>query len=309
MTTIKSGANSFSENTITIGNGTVTGNKTIVFNTGAGSNPEFRYSVASNLMQLSTNGTDFYNILNSSEAMITPDGGLAIKMVNKTGASSIKGDVLQLYQSWVISNDTNSKLSSLTLSGVTMTNSTAGRLWIQLYLNTGAATVQVYQDSGCTIPVCSGALADNLGGTITLVDAGPGVSGSVVVAADISNDFDIYATLGFTKGVIVCVGGTLAAGITAKLAGVMYSDAVDDNRDVWVVVSGKAYVRTYAGASIGGYLYMDALAPPDGGKAKCEITRTAAAYNYYGVGRALERVESGLVLAELDLRDGPRIAL
>jgi len=92
-------------------------------------------------------------------------------------------------------------------------------------------------------------------------------------------------------------------------AGIMYTNGASDGDTVWVVVAGKAKVLTYAGAAAGGYLYIDtARAYPDAGKADCELPRTTA-YEDHGIGRALERVTSGLVLAQLDLRGfGPVIS-
>lgn len=231
---------------------------------------------------------------------LTDDGGFAIRMTNRTGQESVKGSVLQVDRTWVITSTT--QLSSLSLIGVTMANTDAGRVYLQVINQNPDVTVWVWADAARTVKVASGTLVNCWadGGSVDLSPVGgSGMSGSVTVVASAADENLGVATHGTTNGVQLPSG-------SSPLTGVMYSSEVADGSDVWVVIAGKAYVLTMAGAAMGGYLLISGEAAPDHAKVRCDLASTD--YDTYGVGMALERVTSGLVLAQLDLRGfGPGI--
>lgn len=231
----------------------------------------------------------------------TPDGGVAVAMKWSGSQDSRTGEVVQLAETWEIAGETvPGQIIGLTLQGVTLANSTLGRVYVDVLDEGTDTTVEILDTQGGN-ELASGTQSGKAGGALTLVESmGSGVSGSITLAAGCQSDSTPYATL--TADSVATFSGAPVGELGRPFAGVMYTNGASDGGDVWVVVAGKAKVLTYAGAAAGGYLYIDtARAYPDNGKADCELPRTTA-YEDHGIGRALERVTSGLVLAQLDLR-------
>lgn len=234
------------------------------------------------------------------QVAVTDDGGIAVAMKWSGSQDSRTGEVVQLAETWTVEGETvPGQITALTLDGVTLANSTLGRVYIQVEDEGTSTTVTVYDAIGEN-NIAGGTQAGKAGGVLTLTEqSGSGVSGSVTLPASCQSDFTPYATL--TCDAVATVSGAPVGELGRPFAGIMYTNGASDGA-VWVVVAGKAKVLTYAGAAAGGYLYIDtARAYPDAGKADCELPRTTA-YEGHGIGRALERVTSGLVLTELDLR-------
>lgn len=235
------------------------------------------------------------------QVAVTDDGGIAVAMTWSGDEDSRRGEVVQLAETWTVEGETvPGQLTGLTLRGVTLANSTLGRVYIQVDDEIVNTTVTVYDAIGEN-NIAGGTQAGKAGGVLTLTEqSGSGVSGSVTLPASCQSDFTAYATL--TCDAVSTVSGAPVGELGRPFAGIMYTNGASDGDTVWVVVAGKAKVLTYAGAAAGGYLYLNtARAYPDAGKADCELPRTTA-YEDHGIGRALERVTSGLVLTELDLR-------
>lgn len=236
------------------------------------------------------------------QVAITDDGGVAVAMKWSGSQDSRTGEVVQLAETWEIAGETvPGQITGLTLQGVTLANTTLGRVWVQIVDDISSNTINVYSDAACTSIVAAGNDAGKAGGVVALTELlSSGVTGTITLVAGAVEDLTPYATL--TANAVATVSGAPVGELGRPFAGIMYTNGASDGGDVWVVVAGKAQVLTYAGAAAGGYLYIDtARSYPDAGKADCELPRTTA-YEDHGIGRALERVTSGLVLAQLDLR-------
>jgi hypothetical protein len=236
------------------------------------------------------------------QVAITDDGGIAVAMKWSGSHDSRTGEVVQLAETWEIAGETvPGQITGLTLQGVTLANSTLGRVWAQIVDDSTDNTIGLFSDASCTSQIAVGNDAGKAGGVVALTEMlSSGVSGTITLVAGAVEDLIPYATL--TADAVATFSGAPVGELGRPFAGVMYTNGASDGGDVWVVVAGKAQVLTYAGAAVGGYLYIDtARAYPDAGKADCELPRTTA-YEDHGIGRALERVTSGLVLAQLDLR-------
>jgi hypothetical protein len=232
----------------------------------------------------------------------TPDGGVAVAMKWSGSQDSRTGEVVQLAETWEIEGETvPGQITGLTLQGVTLANSTLGRVWVQIVDDSTANTIGLYSDAACTSILAAGNDAGKVGGDVALTELlSSGVTGTITLVASAVEDLTPYATL--TANAVATFSGAPVGSLGKPFAGVMYTNGASDGDSVWVVVAGKAKVLTYAGAAAGGYLYLDTeRSYPDDGKADCELPRTTA-YEDHGIGRALERVTSGLVLAQLDLR-------
>jgi hypothetical protein len=236
------------------------------------------------------------------QVAITDDGGVAVAMKWSGSQDSRTGEVVQLAETWEIEGETvPGQITGLTLQGVTLANTTLGRVWVQIVNDISDNLINVYPDATCTTTIASGTDAGKAGGVVALTEAlGSGVTGTITLVAGAVEDLTPYATLTATS--VATFSGAPVGELGRPFAGIMYTNGASDGDLVWVVVAGKAKVLTYAGAASGGYLYLDtARSYPDDGKADCELPRTTA-YEDHGIGRALERVTSGLVLAQLDLR-------
>lgn len=237
------------------------------------------------------------------QVAITDDGGVAVAMKWSGSQDSRTGEVVQLAETWEIAGETvPGQITGLTLQGVTLANTTLGRVWVQIVdddIETNK--IELFSDAARTSLIATGTDALKAGGVVALTEAlSSGVSGTITLVAGAVEDLTPYATL--TADAVATVSGAPVGSLGKPFAGVMYTNGASDGDTVWVVVAGKAQVLTYAGAAAGGYLYLDtARAYPDNGKVACELPRTTA-YEDHGIGRALERVTSGLVLAQLDLR-------
>jgi hypothetical protein len=235
------------------------------------------------------------------QVAITDDGGIAVAMKWSGSQDSRTGEVVQLAETWEIEGETvPGQITGLTLQGVTLANSTLGRVYITVLDEVTDTTVEILDAPGGD-QLAKGTQSGKAGGALTLVEyMDSGVSGSITLAAGCQTDATPYATLTATS--VATFSAAPVGELGRPFAGVMYTNGASDGGDVWVVVAGKAQVLTYAGAAAGSYLYIDtARSYPDDGKADCELPRTTA-YEDHGIGRALERVTSGLVLAQLDLR-------
>jgi hypothetical protein len=235
------------------------------------------------------------------QVAITDDGGVAVAMQWSGSQDSRTGEVVQLAETWEIEGETvPGQITGLTLQGVTLANTTLGRVYITVLDEGTDTTVEILDAPGGNV-LASGTQSGKAGGALHLVEyMGSGVSGSITLAAGCQTDATPYATL--TANAVATFSAAPVGELGRPFAGVMYTNGASDGGDVWVVVAGKAQVLTYAGAAAGSYLYIDtARAYPDSGKVDCELPRTTA-YEDHGIGRALERVTSGLVLAQLDLR-------
>jgi hypothetical protein len=235
------------------------------------------------------------------QVAITDDGGVAVAMQWSGSQDSRTGEVVQLAETWEIEGETvPGQITGLTLQGVTLANSTLGRVYITVLDEVTDTTVEILDAPGGD-QLAKGTQSGKAGGALTLVEyMDSGVSGSITLAAGCQTDATPYATLTATS--VATFSAAPVGELGRPFAGVMYTNGASDGGDVWVVVAGKAQVLTYAGAAAGSYLYIDtARSYPDDGKADCELPRTTA-YEDHGIGRALERVTSGLVLAQLDLR-------
>lgn len=231
----------------------------------------------------------------------TPDGGVAVAMKWSGSQDSRTGEVVQLAETWEIAGETvPGQITGLTLQGVTLANSTLGRVYIAVLDEVTDTTVEILDAPGGTV-LATGTQSGKAGGVLTLTEhMSSGVSGSITLAAGCQTDATPYATL--TANAVATVSGAPVGALGRPFAGVMYTNGASDGDTVWVVVAGRARVLTYAGAAAGGYLYLDtARSYPDDGKVDCELPRTTA-YEDHGIGRALARVTSGLALAQLDLR-------
>lgn len=233
----------------------------------------------------------------------TPDGGVAVAMKWSGSQDSRTGEVVQLAETWEIEGETvPGQITALTLDGVTLANSTLGRVWVKI-INDDIETnkIELYSDAARTSIIASGTDALKAGGVVALTELlSSGVSGTITLVAGAAEDLAPYATL--TADAVATFSGAPVGELGRPFAGIMYTNGASDGGDVWVVVAGKAKVLTYAGAAAGGYLYIDtARSYPDNGKVDCELPRTTA-YEDHGIGRALERGTSGLVLAQIDLR-------
>jgi hypothetical protein len=232
----------------------------------------------------------------------TPDGGIAVAMKWSGSQDSRTGEVVQLAETWEIDGETvPGQITGLTLQGVTLANSTLGRVWVQIVNDISDNLINVYPDATCTSTIATGTDAGKAGGVVALTETlSSGVSGTITLVAGAVEDLTPHATL--TADAVATFSGAPVGELGRPFAGIMYTNGASDGDSVWVVVAGKAKVLTYAGAAAGGYLYLDTeRAYPDNGKVDCELPRTTA-YEDHGIGRALERVTSGLVLAQLDLR-------
>ncbi len=242
------------------------------------------------------------------ETTITPDGGLATLMVNKTGNNSIKGQILQHKEdSWeIVGNEylTNFEVSSYSEGFPSMTGTDCGRIYLILNLNmAGDAQVDGYLNSDLDPghAIFSGSVTGSGTVTVTELNGSGFLSGTIDVIADWVPNFTAYADLGFSKGVET-IRSVMSPKVGKRFAGIMYSDGFVDGENVWVVIYGKAYILTASGASNGGFLYAGGA----GGTALCELVRSQ--FDTSGIARSLERVTSGLVLSELDMiGDGPVI--
>lgn len=235
------------------------------------------------------------------QVAITDDGGVAVAMKWSGSQDSRTGEVVQLAETWEIEGETvPGQITGLTLQGVTLANSTLGRVYITVLDEGTDTTVEILDAPGGNV-LASGTQSGKAGGVLTLTEQnGSGVSGTITLAAGCQTDATPYATL--TADAVATFSGAPVGELGRPFAGIMYTNGASDGDSVWVVVACKAKVLTYAGAAAGGYLYLDtARSYPDAGKADCELPRTTA-YEDHGIGRALERVTSGLVLAQLDLR-------
>ena len=240
------------------------------------------------------------------QVAVTDDGGIAVAMTWSGTEDSRKGDVVQLAETWTVEGETvPGQINSLTLSGATMANTDAGRVYVTIEADGSDNMVIAYSDSARTVSAAIGLDEGRAGGAVALSGA---MSGVIDIDASALPDATAIATLGPATAVRT-VSGAPVGELGRPFAGVMYTNGASDGDPVWVVVAGKAKVLTYAGAAAGGYLYIDTpRAYPDAGKVDCELPRTTA-YEDHGIGRALERVTSGLVLTQLDLRGyGPVLA-
>lgn len=238
----------------------------------------------------------------------TPDLGFAVPMI-WDGYTSQTGEVVQLADTWVISGETHpGQINSLTLSGATMTNTNAGRIYLNGRVVGTDYIVEAYSDFDQTILAATGTDTGRVGGDVALSESnGSGLTGTINLDALCVDDYTPIATLGPSLAVRTCMAAP--AGESGRpYAGIVYTNGAEAGDIVWVVIAGRARILTFAGASCGGYLFVTAAAPPDNGKVVCEIARYA--YSSGGIARALERVESGLVLAQLDMRGyGPELML
>jgi hypothetical protein len=236
------------------------------------------------------------------QVAITDDGGIAVAMKWSGSQDSRTGEVVQLAETWEIEGETvPGQITGLTLQGVTLANTTLGRVWVQIVDDISSNTINVYSDAACTSIVAAGNDAGKVGGVVALTELlSSGVTGTITLVAGAVEDLTPHATL--TADAVATFSGAPVGELGRPFAGVMYTNGASDGDTIWVVVAGKAKVLTYAGAAAGGYLYIDtARSYPDNGKVDCELPRTTA-YEDHGIGRALERVTSGLTLAQLDLR-------
>ncbi len=237
----------------------------------------------------------------------TPDGGIAVAMKWSGSQDSRTGEVVQLAETWTVEGETvPGQITALTLQGVTLANTTLGRVYITVLDEFTDTTVEILDVPGGNI-LASGTQSGKAGGALPLVEyMGSGVSGSITLAAGCQTDATPYATLTATS--VATVSAPPIGELGRQFAGIMYTNGASDGDLVWVVVAGKAKVLTLAGAAAGGYLYINTpWSYPDNGKVYCELPRTAN-YVDHGIGRALERVTGGLVLTQLDLRGfGPSL--
>ena len=176
---------------------------------------------------------------------LTPEGGLAIRMINRTGGASVLGNVVTPYMGWVVTPGSTTLSNMVGVVGASPDNTHAGRLYLAVSIPGGLATVSAYKDSARTELVAEGALADNTGGTVSLTqENASGLSFDIDIEADAAAADDAYVTLGASQG--VALTDTSAINQT----GVIYESGVADEAPVWVVVAGKAYVSMRANTAI-----------------------------------------------------------
>lgn len=214
--------------------------------------------------------------------------------------ASRQGEVVQLAEKWEIDGETvPGQINSIMLSGVTMSNSDYGRVYITIEEDGTDNMITIWSDAARTIGVATGIDSLKGGGNIIVGDI-MGMYGTINIDTGALPDNTAYATLTTSDAVETITSSTNILG--RPFFGVMYTEGNADGYSVWVVTEGSAKILTYDGAAAAGYLYLDTpRAYPDSGKVDCEPTRTTK-YENNGLGRALERVTSGLVLARLDLR-------
>ena len=231
---------------------------------------------------------------------LTADGGLAVKMINRTGGVSVKGNVVCPYVGWVVTPGATTLSNMGTVVGASASNTHAGRLYLVVTLPAGAATVSAYKDEARQNKVAEGALADNLGGTVSLAQSNAsGLSFDVDIEAGAVQDLTgPYVTLGLATGVEITDTSAI------NQTGVIYESGVADEAEVWVVVAGKAYVSMKANTAItcGSGLITSATS---GGHVD-ELWEADATKIQRLVGWALERSVTagavGHVLCQLSLR-------
>ena len=181
-----------------------------------------------------------------TKVKLTPDGGLAVRMNNQTGGVSVKGNVVCPCYDWTVSPGTTTLSNQVLTAGAAASNTHAGRLYLSVTVPAGAATVSAYSDSARTTKVAEGALADNLGGTVSLVaSGGSGLSFDIDIEAGAVEDLTSATS---TMGVATGVELTDTSAINA--IGVIYESGIADEADVWVVVAGHAYVSIPANAAV-----------------------------------------------------------
>lgn len=180
-----------------------------------------------------------------SNVMLTPEGGVAIKALNRTGAATEEGMVVSPFVGWDVSPGSTTLSNAVLVAGDSLANTSAGKLYLAVTVPGGAATVSAYSDAARTVKVAEGALADNLGGTVSLAAVGgSGLSFDIDVEAGAVAAAD--ATM--VRGALCAVQEAAAA--AADQIGVMYTDGIPDGGDCWIVVAGRCQVQVGAGAEI-----------------------------------------------------------
>lgn len=109
--------------------------------------------------------------------MITEDGGMAIKMINKTGSASVKGTVLMASTS--VANAVNLQANQYDSAGIMYSNGVAdgGEVWVVtsgkayvLLADTTASTMGNWVFSSLTDGRANATLTAPPGGTISAID-------------------------------------------------------------------------------------------------------------------------------------------
>lgn len=239
----------------------------------------------------------------SAVTMITPEGGFAVQMVNKTGESSVKGNIV-LIDSGITGLcevvDPLSQLTYFSSTTITTSNSDLGKLYVNFVNNYPTNTVvNIYKDSARSLLV--GSITDTgcAGGVFTITEENSsGLSGTVIIiAGPVANTTDTVVYRGYRQGVVKHTNG-----LPGKLFGIIYEEGIADGSQIWVVISGRAEVLTSAGASPGSLLFVNSNAATAG------YEWTPSSYTSYGVGQALDwcASEGGLVLAALTMHGTAR---
>jgi hypothetical protein len=186
-------------------------------------------------------------------AKITADGGLAVTCTNRTSGTLTAGTVVEPYRGWDVT-DPGAQLSNMTnVTGASGANTDAGVLYLIVTLPAGAAIVSAYSDADRQTKVAEGALADNLGGTVSLAEVGDsGLSFDIdIVSGAVQDLTGPYATRGSLSGVVKAVVSSIVP------CGVIYED-VGSGESGWMTVAGKTMVQFTEDNPFGGYLITSA---------------------------------------------------
>jgi hypothetical protein len=187
-----------------------------------------------------------------SRVKLTPEGGLAVLATNRSGAALEKGDVVEPYSYWDVTDSAAQVEGVSSDLGLSATNSDAGKLYISIVDAGADNTIEVYSDSARTTKVAQGTDAGKAGGDIACAAfGGSGLSVDVGVIAGAVAGATASAVRGSLRGVQLAATSSIAA------CGVVYEDAAD-GAACWIVVAGECQIKVAVDVPFGAWLITSA---------------------------------------------------